>query len=248
MNLGLEGRTAIVCGASQGMGLAAAETLAAEGANVAMFARRRDLLEREAERIGALAVRGDLTNPQHLERLVATTVEAFGGVDVLVLNGGGPPAGPAVGMTVEQVEAAVELLLTPHVRLVTRCLPHLRASGRGRIVAIESSSVREPISDLVLSNAVRPGVVGWLKTLARELAGDGITVNVIAPGRIDTERLRALYGPGGPSAAALGEVPAGRLGRPQEVAAVVAFLASEPASYVTGAVVPVDGGLSRHLL
>ena len=248
MDLGLEGRTAIVCGASQGMGLAVAEAFAAEGANVAMFARRRDVLEREAERLGALAVRGDLTSPQHVERLVATTVEAFGGVDVLVLNGGGPPPGPAVGMTVEQVEAAVELLLTPHVRLVERCLPHLRASGRGRIVAIESSSVREPLPNLALSNAVRPGVVGWLKTLARELAGDGITVNVIAPGRIDTDRLRAVYGPDGPSAADLEAVPAGRLGRPQEIAAVVAFLASEPASYVTGAVVPVDGGLSRHLL
>ena len=118
MDLGLDGRTAIVCGASQGMGLAIAEALAAEGANVAMFARRRDVLEREAERIGALAVRGDLTNPQHLAQLVDTTVEAFGGVDVLVLNGGGPPPAPAVGLTPEAIETAVELLLAPHLRLV----------------------------------------------------------------------------------------------------------------------------------
>ena len=248
MDLGLEGRTAIVCGASQGMGLAIAEALAAEGANVAMFARRRDVLEREAERIGALAVRGDLTNPQHLAQLVDTTVEAFGGVDVLVLNGGGPPPGAAVSLTPEAVETAVELLLTPHVRLVERCLPHLRASGRGRVVAIESTSVKEPIPNLVLSNAVRPGVVGWLRTLAREVAGDGITVNVVAPGRIDTERVRDVYGPDGPSEADLAAIAVGRLGAPAEVAAAVCFLASAPASYVTGAVLPVDGGLTRSLL
>jgi 3-oxoacyl-[acyl-carrier protein] reductase len=248
VDLGLEGRTAIVCGASQGMGLATAEALAAEGANVAMLARRRDVLEREAERLGALAVRGDLTSPQHLERLVETTVAAFGGVDVLVLNGGGPPPGQAVGTTAEQVEEAVGLLLTPHVQLVDLCLPHLRASGRGRIVAIESSSVREPIPNLVLSNAVRPGVVGWLKTLAREVAADGITVNVIAPGRIDTERVKDVYGPGGPSESELEAIPARRLGRPGEIAAAVCFLASAPASYVTGAVLPVDGGLTRFLL
>lgn len=169
MDLGLAGRTAIVCGASSGMGLATAEALAGEGANVAVFARRRDVLEREAERIGALAVQGDLTIPQHLERLVQATVGAFGGIDILVLNGGGPPAGTAVSLTAEAVEDAVALLLTSHVTLVARALPHLRSSGRGRIVAIESSSVREPLAHLALSNVVRPGVVGWLKTLAREL-------------------------------------------------------------------------------
>lgn len=248
MDLGLTGRTAIVCGATSGMGLAIAEELVAEGANVAMFGRRRDLLEREAERLGALAVQGDLTIPQHLERLEQATVGAFGGVDVLVLNGGGPPAGPAVGLTAEAVEEAVALLLTSHVTLVGRCLPHLRSSGRGRIVAIESSSVREPLPNLVLSNAVRPGVVGWLKTLARELGPDGITVNVVAPGRIDTDRLRAVYGPEGPTAADLAQVPARRLGSPAEIAAVVAFLASDRAAYLTGAVVPVDGGLTRGLL
>jgi 3-oxoacyl-[acyl-carrier protein] reductase len=247
VELGLSGRTAIVCGASQGMGLAIAEELAAEGANVTMFARRRDVLEREAERIGALAVRGDLTSPAHLDALVDRTLAAFGGIDVLVLNGGGPPAGSSLELRPEAVEEAVELLLLPHVRLVGLCLPHLRASGRGRIVAVESTSVKEPIPNLVLSNAVRPGVVGWLKTLAREVAADGITVNTIAPGRIDTERLRALYGPEGPSADDLAAIPSGRLGTPREVAAVACFLASEHAAYVTGTVLAVDGGLMRSL-
>lgn len=248
MDLGLRGRTAVVCGASAGIGLAVAETLAAEGANVAMFARRRELLEREAERIGALAIQGDITIPQHLERLVRLTVDAFGGVDVLVLNGGGPPAGTATGMTAQAVEDAVALLLTPHVNLVAHCVPHLRASGRGRIVAIESSSVREPLPGLALSNAVRPGVVGWLKTLARELGPDGITVNTIAPGRIDTDRLRSVYGADGPPTEDLAQIPVRRIGRPEEVAAVVAFLASDAAAYVTGTVIPIDGGVSRGLL
>lgn len=247
MELGLTGRTAIVCGASSGMGLAVARALAAEGANVAMFARRRDVLEPEAERLGAVAVTGDLTVSADLERLVTRTVDAFGGVDVLVLNGGGPPAGTAAGVTAADVEAAVGLLLVPHVRLVGLCLPYLRASGQGRIVAIESSSVREPIPNLALSNAVRPGVVGWLKTLSRELATDGVTVNTIAPGRIDTERLRSLYGPDGPSPSDLFAIPAGRLGTPDEIAAVACFLASDRAAYVTGALVPVDGGLLHGL-
>ena len=247
MDLGLAGRTAIVCGASSGMGLAVAEELAREGANVAMFARRRDLLEREAERLGALAVQGDLTIPQHLDRLVQATVGAFGGLDVLVLNGGGPTPGTAVELTPQAVEEAVALLLTSHVALVARALPHLRASGSGRIVAIESTSVREPIANLALSNAVRPGVVGWLKTLATELGPDGVTVNTIAPGRIDTERVKHVYGPDGPSADDLLRIPLGRLGSPAEIASVAAFLASERASYVTGAVVPVDGGLTRGL-
>ena len=172
MDLGLRGRTAIVCGASSGMGLAIAEALAAEGANVAMFARRRDLLEQEAERLGALPVRGDLTNPKDLERLVETTVEAFGGIDILVNNGGGPPRTPAVELTDDALEGAVELLLLSAVRLTNLCLPHLRENGHGRIVNITSSSVREPIDNLALSNSVRPGVIGWAKTLAREVGPD----------------------------------------------------------------------------
>jgi 3-oxoacyl-[acyl-carrier protein] reductase len=247
MDLGLSGRTAIVCGASAGMGLAIAESLAAEGANVAMFARRADVVEREAARIGALAVPGDLTDASDLERLVATTVDAFGGIDILVLNGGGPPPGAATTVDAASVVAAVELLLVPHVRLVGLCLPSLRTSGRGRIVAIESTSVKEPIANLALSNAVRPGVVGWLKTLAREIGPDGITVNTIAPGRIDTERLQALYGPEGPSAEVLAQIPARRVGTPAEIAATVCFLASSQAGYVSGAIVPVDGGLLNGL-
>ena len=243
MDLGLAGRTAIVCGASSGMGLAIAEALASEGANVAMFARRRDLLEREAERIGALAVRGDLTVPNDLQQLVQRTVDAFGGIDVLVNNGGGPPPGPAAGVADEAVESAVELLLLSAIRLTNLCLPYLKASGRGRIVNIESSSVRSPIDNLALSNALRPGVVGWMKTLAREVGANGITVNTIAPGLIDTERLRAV-----PGVRDASQIPLGRVGEPSEIAAVACFLASDPASYVTGAVVPVDGGVTRNLL
>jgi 3-oxoacyl-[acyl-carrier protein] reductase len=249
MDLGLEGRTAIVCGASAGMGLAIAETLAEEGANVAMFARRRDLLEREAERIGALAVRGDLTVPADLEKLVDRTVKAFGGIDVLVNNGGGPPPGPALELDGAALESAVELLLLPVVRLTALCLPHLERSGRGRIVNIESSSVREPIDGLALSNAVRPGVIGWAKTVAREVGPKGITVNTIAPGRIDTDRLTQLYSNDGTARdAAEAQIPLRRFGTPAEIARVVCFLASDQASYVTGTVVPVDGGLTRSLL
>ena len=247
MDLGLEGRTAIVCGASAGMGLAIAEVLAAEGANVAMFARRRELLEREAERLGALAVRGDVTNPADLKRLFDRTVQAFGGIDVLVNNSGGPPRTPAAGLEDEQVEAAVELLLLSVIRLTRLCLRQLERSGHGRIVNIASSSVREPIDNLALSNAVRPGVIGWAKTLARELGPKKITVNSIAPGRIETERLAEAYA-GTPRAEDLEEIPLRRFGDPREVARVVAFLASDAASYVTGAVVPVDGGLTRSLL
>jgi 3-oxoacyl-[acyl-carrier protein] reductase len=231
------------------MGLAIAEALAGAGANVAMFARRRDALEREAERLGGLGVRGDLTVPADLERLVTRCVEAFGGVDVLVNNGGGPPPGPAEGVDPEAVERAVELLLLPIVRLTNLCLPHLARSGRGRIVNIESSSVREPIDGLALSNAVRPGVIGWAKTLAREVGPKQITVNTIAPGRIATDRLTQFYAAGTRAPEDdMSQIPLGRFGTPQEVAHVVCFLASDDASYVTGAVIPVDGGLTRSLL
>jgi 3-oxoacyl-[acyl-carrier protein] reductase len=248
VNLGLDGRVAIVCGASSGMGLAIAEALSEEGARVVMFARRQELLEREAARLGALAVAGNLTAPADLERLVAQTVELHGGIDVLVNNGGGPPAGSATALTDADIEHAVELLLLSAIRLTRLCLPHLERSGRGRIVNIESSSVRSPIENLALSNAIRPGVVGWAKTLAHEVGRKGVTVNTIAPGSIDTDRLRSLYGGELPPAERLTEIPLGRVGTAREIADVVCFLASDRAAYVTGAVVPVDGGVTRILL
>jgi 3-oxoacyl-[acyl-carrier protein] reductase len=247
VDLGLSDRTAIVCGASAGMGLAIAEALAAEGANVAMFARRRDLLQREAERIGALAVRGDVTNPADLKRLVDRTLEAFGGIDILVNNSGGPPRAAAVELTDDHVETTIELLLLSAIRLTRLCLPQLERSGRGRIVNIGSSSMREPIDNLALSNAVRPGVVGWAKTLAREIGPKKITVNTIAPGRIETERLAEAF-QGRPRTEHIEAIPLRRFGQPREVAQVVCFLASDAASYVTGTVIPVDGGLTRSLL
>jgi 3-oxoacyl-[acyl-carrier protein] reductase len=246
MDLGLKGRTAIVTGASSGLGLATAESLAGEGANVTMLARRRDLLEREADRIGALAVRGDVTNPRDLEAVVRRTVEAFGGIDILVWNSGGPPPGTALDVTPEGIEDAVELLLIPAVRLVELCIPHLVQSPAGRILLFTSIAVKEPADNLALSNAVRPGVTAWAKSLSRELGPQGITVNCVAPGRIETARLEQLY-PGGPSEADLKAIPLGRWGSPQEFGDVACFLASDRARYVTGTTVLVDGGSSRGL-
>jgi 3-oxoacyl-[acyl-carrier protein] reductase len=246
VDLGLKGRTALVTGASSGLGLATAEALAGEGTNVAMFARRRDLLEREADRIGALAVRGDVTIPKDLEGAVETTVEAFGGLDVLVWNSGGPPPGSGTDVTPESLEAALELLFLPAVRLVRLCLPHLEASAGGRILAITSLAAKEPTENLALSNALRPGLTGWMRTLARELGPQGITVNCVAPGRIATARLEHLY-PDGPTETDLAAIPLRRLGDPREFGDVVCFLASERARYVTGQTVVVDGGLQRFL-
>ena len=247
MDLGLKGRTAIVSGASSGLGLATAEALAGEGANVTMFARRREVLEREADRIGALAVRGDVTNPRDLAAVVERTVEAFGGLDILVWNSGGPPPGTASAVTPESIEEAVELLLTPLIRLVGLCLPHLTQSKGGRILVFTSSAVKEPTEHLALSNTIRPGVTGWAKTLARELGPQGVTVNCVAPGRIDTARLAQLY-PNGPGEDDLKAIPLGRWGTPQEFGDVACFLASDRARYVTGTTVVVDGGLGRGLL
>jgi 3-oxoacyl-[acyl-carrier protein] reductase len=247
MDLGLKGRTAIVSGASSGLGLATAEALAGEGANVTMFARRRDVLQREADRLGALAVRGDVTNPRDLAAVVERTVAAFGGIDILVWNSGGPPPGPPTGVTSESIEEAVELLLIPAIRLVELCLPHLAQSSAGRILFFTSSAVKEPVDHLALSNTVRPGLTGWAKSLSRELGPQGITVNCLAPGRIDTARLAQLY-PGGPSKEHLESIPLGRWGTPQEFGDVACFLASDRARYVTGTTIVVDGGLARGLL
>jgi 3-oxoacyl-[acyl-carrier protein] reductase len=246
MDLGLENRTAIVCGASSGIGLGIAESLAGEGANVVMFARRRELLEQQAERLGGVAVPGDVTIAEDLERLVSTAVDTYGGIDILVNNSGGPSRTTAAELDAAKVEAAVQLLLVSIVRLTGLCLPHLERSPAGRVVTVTSSSVREPIDNLALSNSIRPGIAGWSKSLARELGPKGITVNCIAPGRIDTDRVREVY-PDGPTAEDLATIPLRRLGTTREVGDVAAFLCSDRASYVSGIVVLVDGALTRGL-
>jgi len=244
VNLGLEGRTALVLGASSGLGLASAQAIREEGANVVMFARREQLLYEEAERIGATPVVGDIRDAADLEHAVEAARDAFGGLDILVLGGGGPPPGTGEAVTDESVLDAFDLMMRPVVRLVNLALPHLRAGGQGRIIGISSISVREPIPNLALSNAIRPGVWGYLKTLSREFGRDGVTVNAVAPGLIATARVTELYGPD-PPPSAVEDIPVGRFGTPRELAAVVCFLASARASYVNGCLIPVDGGISR---
>src|SRR5216117_714324 len=248
MDLGLTGRTAIVCGASSGLGLAAAEALADEGAHVVMLARRKDVLETEARRVGGIAVAGDVRNGADLEKAVRTAVDAYGGLDILVPNSGGPHAARAHEIDAESVQAAVELLLLPVVRFVTLAMPYLLESDQGRIVLISSLAVREPAANLALTNAVRPGVVGYMKSLANELGPRGITVNAVGPGRIATARMRDLYGEDGPPPDEVARIPARRLGEPRELGALVAFLCSSRASYISGTHIPVDGGLYRGLL
>lgn len=245
MDLGLRDRTALVLGASSGLGLATAEALRAEGANVAMVARRTGLLKEHASRLGASAVTGDARDPADMQRAVAEAVATYGELDVVVLNGGGPPSGPAAGIDLASAQAAFELLLLPAVAVISAALPHLRASSQGRVISISSVSVHEPIGNLALSNAIRPGVWGYLKTLATELAADGITVNSIGPGRIATDRLLQLFGADLQSER--DAIPARRLGEPREIGDVVCFLASRQASYITGAHLDVDGGLRRAI-
>lgn len=242
MDLGLEGTAAIVGGASSGIGLAISHALAAEGCRVTMLARDPERLEAAATDVPrSLAIAGDVRDRSALERAVDRTTAQAGRLDIIVNNAGGPPPGTFETTDEDAYKAAFELSFEPAVRLAKIALPHLRESGRGRIVNITSWSVREPIADLILSNAVRPGVVGWAKTLSHELGPAGITVNTVAPGRIDTPRTRQL----GHAAARFESVPAQRPGRPEEVGAAVAFLCSTQAAYITGTVLPVDGGALR---
>jgi 3-oxoacyl-[acyl-carrier protein] reductase len=246
MDLGLSGRTALVCGASSGLGLASAEALAEEGANVVLFARRADELEEHAARLGGVAVAGDVTDDADLERAVSTAVDRFGGLDVLVWNGGGPRPGAALEADEQSLETGYRLLLRPAITLVHLALEHLERSPAGRIVAITSLAAQEPTSHLAISNTFRPALTGWLKTLSREVGPKGITVNCVAPGRIDTPRLAELY-PDGPSEEQVEEIGLRRWGTPREFGDVVCFLASARSAYVTGQTLVVDGGLKRFL-
>src|ERR1700754_2558840 len=193
MDTGLQGRTAIVPGSSSGLGLAVARALAGEGANVVLVGRRGELVQKEAAKLpSAVGVEADLADPDVPARLVAEAEQRFGPVDVLVLNGGGPPPGLAADFTPEQFATAVDLLVQPHLRLVAGVLPGMRERGFGRIVAVGSSGVQQPIDGLVASNAARAALAGYLKTLAGEVAADGVTVNMVLPGRIDTDRVAVL--------------------------------------------------------
>jgi 3-oxoacyl-[acyl-carrier protein] reductase len=259
MDLGLAGRVALVTAASKGMGKASAMGLAAEGARVVMCARTESDLKTAAEEIRAktraevLAVPADVTKKDDVTALVDRAVKTFGHVDILVANAGGPPRGFFEDMTDEQWQGAFDVSLLSVVRLVRGVLPSMKARRWGRILTIQSVSVKQPIPELLLSNAVRPGVAGMMKTLAGQLGKDGITVNTVCPGKIMTDRFLGGQKISGLSredylARAVEDVPVRRIGTPEEFANVIVFLASERASYVTGVAVQVDGGLVRGLL
>jgi 3-oxoacyl-[acyl-carrier protein] reductase len=248
MELGLEGRVALVMGASRGIGRGIAAALAREGARVAIASRSREKLEQAAAELEGDVVPflADATDLERLAELPAEVEAALGPVEVLVANAGGPPFGGALDHERDEWESAYRsLVLAPRV-LAGAVLPGMRERGWGRIVNVGSSSTREPIPGLNLSNAHRMAAVGFLKTLSHEVAADGVTVNTVATGRFATERLADAAGSlGGAEEAARREVPAGRLGRPEEYGDLVAFLCSERAAYLTGAVIPLDGGLLR---
>ncbi|HEX5816610.1 MAG TPA: SDR family oxidoreductase [Methylomirabilota bacterium] len=258
MDLGLAGKVALVTAASKGMGKACAMGLAAEGARIVMCARTEADLKTAAEEIRArtkaevVAMPADVTRKDDVSALVDRAMKSFGGVDILVANAGGPPRGFFEDMTDEQWQGAFDTSLLSVVRLVRGVLPSMKARRWGRILTIQSVSVKQPIPELLLSNAVRPGVAGMMKTLAGQLGKDGITVNTVCPGKIMTDRLLSGQKLSGLSrdeylAKAAEDVPVGRIGTPEEFANVVVFLASERASYVTGVAVQVDGGVVRGL-
>ena len=259
MDLGLRGKVALVTAASKGMGRASAMGLAAEGARVVMCARTESDLKTAAEDIRAktkaevLAIPADVTKKDDVSALVERAMKTFGGVDILVANAGGPPRGYFEDMSDEQWQGAFDVSLLSVVRLIRGVLPSMKARRWGRILTIQSVSVKQPIPELLLSNAVRPGVAGMMKTLAGQLGKDGITVNTVCPGKIMTDRFLGGQKLSGLSredflARAVEDVPVARIGTPEEFANVVVFLASERASYVTGVAVQVDGGLVRGLL
>ncbi|MDQ3930282.1 MAG: SDR family oxidoreductase [Chloroflexota bacterium] len=263
MKMGLKGAVALVAASSEGMGRAIALGLAEEGADIAMCARRADVLEEAANLVRGmsgvevLAIPADMAKEEDIKRVVSTAREHFGRIDVLVNNAGGPPHGEFAQHGEEEWQRAFELNLLSAVRLVREALPYLKASGRGRIINLTSTSVKQPIEGLILSNAIRVGVIGMAKTLAVELAPYGITVNSIAPGRIDTARIRDLdharaevLGVTEAEARkmAMAQIPLGRYGTPEEVANLAVFLASDKASYITGTTIQVDGGMVKSIL
>jgi len=253
MNSTLKDRSALVLGSTSGLGLAIAEGLAAEGARVAFTGRRGDSARRVAERYsGALGLELDLADARSVERGLELVTDTFGEVDILVLNSGGPPFGTATALTGSALETSLRTLVLVQIDIVARLLPAMRTRKWGRIVGVGSSGIEQPIPGLVHSNAARAALDGYLKTLSREIAADGITVNMVLPGRIDTDRVNQLDGVRAEAsgadlasvrAQAEGAIPIGRYGTPEEFANVVVFLCGDKASYVTGTHIRVDGGL-----
>jgi 3-oxoacyl-[acyl-carrier protein] reductase len=249
MDLGLRDRVALVTGGSKGIGAGIAAALAAEGAKVAIGARTRETVDETAARVGATGYLFDSDDLDAVPGVIAAVEEALGPIDVYIANTGGPPAGAdPLGFTREQWEVAHRTLVLSPMAFLERLLPAMRARGWGRVVAVGSMSVREPIAGLQLSNAHRPGLVAAFKVLARQAAADGVTLNTVLPGRIGTDRLYGTAGsPEAAEAAAREQVPAGRLGTVDEIAAAAVFLSSAPASYITGTTLLVDGGLTASV-
>ncbi|SRR5579884_354774 len=262
MDLGLQDKVAFVAGASKGLGKACALGFAREGARVAMCSRSRAAIEAAAEDVAeatgadVLALEGDVSRADVCDRLIQQTVERFGRLDILVNNAGGPPTGTAEGMSDEQWQAAFETNLMSAVRLTRAAVPHMKKAGGGRIINITSSGVRSVLPGLVLSNAIRAGVVNFAKTLAVELGPDNILVNNIAPGRFATDRVAELdainartWGVNVEEAAKrqVAQIPLGRYGEPEELANVVVFLGSARASFVSGQTILIDGAATRAI-
>jgi len=260
MNLGLQNKVALVAGASKGLGKAVALGLAREGARVAIIARDQTRVESAAQNIreetGAqvLAITADVTRREDIQRAVDETVKPFGAIHILVTNAGGPPPGQFVALTEEHWQAALNLTLMSAVRMSAAVVPLMQKQNWGRIIHITSASVKHPIDNLMLSNSIRAAVVGLGKTQAIELAKDGILVNSVCPGWTETERVgelmadraaRAKTDARTQFAVIENQIPMGRMGKPEEFANVVVFLASECASYVNGVVLPIDGGFVR---
>jgi 3-oxoacyl-[acyl-carrier protein] reductase len=263
VDLGLKGRTALVAAASRGLGKACATSLAAEGAAVAICARDRDALEKARDQISedtgstVVAIPADVSKEEDVLRFVREGSEALGGCQILVTNAGGPPPGAFEQLDDDAFRQALEALLFSSMRMAREAIPGMREGGYGRIVVMSSTAVKQPIPNLILSNSARAAVAGWAKTLADEVAGDGITVNSIMPGRVWTDRVRSLIEhTAQESGRSIEEerkfqeslIPVGRFGETQEVGDLVAFLASPRAAYLTGTSILVDGGLSRGLL
>lgn len=248
MELGLKGRSALVMAGSRGIGLASAVALAAEGCGVTICGRSEAVLAEVRQMLpDVLAIAADVTSPDDLARAVDAATQRFGGVDILVVNAGGPPSGAFDTLDDNAWTDAVELTLMSAIRATRLVLPCMRARRWGRIVVISSFGVKQPVAGLTLSNSVRMAVLGWAKTLSRQVAPDNILVNTVCPGWTRTDRVgRLLEGstdPHGAEQDILAAIPLGRMGQAEEIANLVAFLASDAASYITGTAIQVDGGL-----